>query len=92
VSQITGVLLVFALLVMPAAAAQRITARPVVSFTLTIAFGLLIVWLGLGVAYFSVYPVGFYVTTIGFALFLFASGYRVAADRLGRRTRGAMAT
>jgi len=92
VSQITGVLLVFALLVMPAAAAQRVTARPVVSFTLTIAFGLLIVWLGLGIAYFSVYPVGFYVTTIGFALFLFASGYRVAADRLGRRTRGAMAT
>ena len=85
VSQITGALLVFALLVMPAAAAQQVTARPVVSFMLTIVFALVIVWVGLGVAYFSVYPVGFYVTSIGFGIYLLASGYRVAAERLGRR-------
>src|SRR4029077_5043991 len=57
VSQITGALLVFALLVMPAATAQQITARPVVSFALTIGLGLVTVWLGLAAAYFSVYPV-----------------------------------
>src|SRR5581483_10975676 len=33
VSQVTGALLVFALLVMPAATAQQLTARPVLSFT-----------------------------------------------------------
>lgn len=85
VSQITGALLVFALLVMPAAAAQQVTARPVASFVLTIVFALVIVWVGLGVAYFSVYPVGFYVTSIGFGIYLVASGYRLAAERLGRR-------
>jgi len=85
VSQITGALLVFALLVMPAAAAQQLTARPRASFVLTIVFGLLTVWVGLGVAYFSVYPVGFYVTTIGFGLYVAASGYRITADRWGRR-------
>jgi zinc/manganese transport system permease protein len=69
-SQITGVLLVFALLLMPAASAQAITARPGLSLVLTVAIGLAVVWLGLGIAYFSVYPAGFFVTTISFAVYL----------------------
>ena len=35
-------------------------------------FALLTIWLGLAIAYFSVYPVGFYVTTIGFVIYLLA--------------------
>jgi zinc/manganese transport system permease protein len=85
VSQITGALLVFSLLVMPAAAAQLLTASPAVSFALTLGFGLAIVWLGLAVAYFSVYPVGFYVTTFGFAVYLLAGLTRAAATRLAHR-------
>jgi zinc/manganese transport system permease protein len=84
VSQITGALLVFALLVMPAAAAQQLTARPAVSFALTIALGLVITWLGLAVAYFSIYPVGFYITTFGFAAYVLAAAARVVAGRLAR--------
>jgi zinc/manganese transport system permease protein len=84
VSQITGALLVFALLVMPAAAAQQVSARPATSFTLTLIFGLVTVWLGLGAAYFSVDPVGFFVTTIGFALYVLATLGRVIATRLTR--------
>ncbi|HUD35983.1 MAG TPA: metal ABC transporter permease [Streptosporangiaceae bacterium] len=84
VSQITGALLVFALLVMPAATAQQLTARPALSLALTIVAGLLIVWLGLAVAYFSVYPVGFYITTFGFAAYLLAAGSRALTGRLHR--------
>jgi zinc/manganese transport system permease protein len=69
-SQITGVLLVFALLVTPAATAQAITARPALSLALTVALGLLVVWLGLGIAYFSVYPAGFFITAISFAIYV----------------------
>jgi zinc/manganese transport system permease protein len=69
-SQITGALLVFALLVAPPAAAQAITARPLPGLALSVAFGLLIVWLGLGVAYFSPYPVGFWTTTFAFGLYV----------------------
>ncbi len=89
VSQITGALLVFALLVMPAGAAQQLTARPAVSFALTILFSLVITWLGLGVAYFSVYPVGFFITTFGFATFVLAALSRAITTRLGslRRNR-----
>ncbi len=80
-SQITGVLLVFALLVAPPAAAQQLTMRPLPSLGLSIAFGLLVVWLGLGVAYFSPYPVGFWISTFAFGLYLLAVGAR----RLARR-------
>jgi zinc/manganese transport system permease protein len=69
-SQITGVLLVFAVLVAPAAAAQQITTRPAMSLLLGIAFALVVVWLGLGAAYFSKYPVGFYTTTFAFGLYV----------------------
>ncbi|HXP20665.1 MAG TPA: metal ABC transporter permease [Streptosporangiaceae bacterium] len=85
VSQITGALLVFALLVMPAAAAQQLTARPAVSFVITIGLGLVIVWLGLGAAYFSVYPVGFFITTFGFAAYVLATAGRVAVAAARRR-------
>ncbi len=71
-------LLVFALLVMPAAS---VTSGPL-SFALTIVFGLVIVWLGLGVAYFSVYPVGFFVTTFGFGgVYVLAAVARAVATR-----------
>jgi zinc/manganese transport system permease protein len=71
-SQITGALLVFALLVAPPSTAQLITMRPLVGLVLSIAFGLAIVWLGLGVAYFSPYPVGFYITSFAFGLYVIA--------------------
>jgi zinc/manganese transport system permease protein len=69
-SQITGSLLVFALLVMPAATAQRVTTRPVYSLTLTVVVGLVVTWLGLAAAYYSPYPIGFWVTTFAFAAYV----------------------
>jgi zinc/manganese transport system permease protein len=80
-SQITGTLLVFALLVMPAAAAQALTARPALGLVLSVAIALAVTWLGLGAAYFSVYPIGFFVSTLAFA------GYLLA--QLASRTRRA---
>jgi zinc/manganese transport system permease protein len=77
-SQLTGALLVFALLVAPAAAAQQLTLRPVAGLVLSVVFALLTIWLALAIAYFSIYPVGFYVTTIGFVVYVLA---RVAGAR-----------
>jgi zinc/manganese transport system permease protein len=85
-SQVTGVLLVFALLVMPAATAQALTVRPLLGLTLTVLLGLLVVWLGLAIAYFSPYPAGFFITAIAFALYVLArAGKRIASSR-GRGT------
>jgi len=69
-AQITGALLVFAVLVAPAAAAQTLTARPARGLALSVAFALLVMWLGLAFAYFSIYPLGFFVTSFGFGLYL----------------------
>jgi zinc/manganese transport system permease protein len=71
-SQITGPLLVFALLVMPAATAQALTARPGLSLVLTVLLALTVTWLGLGIAYFSAYPAGFFISTISFAAYVLA--------------------
>src|SRR5487761_1165450 len=69
-SQIIGALLVFALLVTPAATAQRLTTRPFAGVVLSVALALIVTWLGLALAYFSVYPVGFYITSLSFALYV----------------------
>src|SRR5205085_1100984 len=65
-AQITGALLVFALLVVPAASAQALTSRPSLGFALSILLGVLITWTGLGIAYYSPYPVGFWLTALAF--------------------------
>jgi zinc/manganese transport system permease protein len=84
-SQITGSLLVFALLVTPAATASRLTVRPALGLSLSVLIAVAVTWLGEGIAFFSPYPIGFWVTTLAFAAFLLAAGYRAGADRLGRR-------
>jgi zinc/manganese transport system permease protein len=83
-SQVTGSLLVFALLVAPAAAATRISARPAAGLALSVAIALLVTWLGEIIAFFSPFPIGFWVSTLGFAAFLAATAYRGLADRAGR--------
>jgi zinc/manganese transport system permease protein len=79
-SQITGALLVFALLVTPAATAHQLTARPGLGIVLSVAFALAVTWLGLALAYYSIYPVGFYVTSLAFGLYVLV--------RLTRALRG----
>jgi zinc/manganese transport system permease protein len=75
-AQIIGVLLVFALLAAPAAAAQQLTVRPLLGLVLTAALALAEIWLGLGLSYFTDYPVGFLVTSLGFAAYVAALSWR----------------
>ncbi|HEX3815999.1 MAG TPA: metal ABC transporter permease [Mycobacteriales bacterium] len=89
-SQVTGSLLVFALLVAPAATASRLTARPVTGLLTSVAVALAVTWLGEGIAFFSPYPIGFWVTTLAFGSYLLASAYRAAVDRPGRAGRGVL--
>jgi len=71
-SQITGSLLVFALLVMPAATAQRLTPRPALALALAVAVAMMVTWLALMAAFYSPYPIGFWVTTLAFAAYVSA--------------------
>ena len=81
-----GVLLIFALIVAPAAIAERFTTRPSRGLLLSAVLAVLFTWAGLTVAYYVPYPVGFFITTIAFASYILA---RAAAPSLTLpRTRG----
>ncbi|WP_411129988.1 metal ABC transporter permease [Streptomyces sp. x-19] len=84
-SQITGTLLVFALMVIPAATAQTLTARPAASLAVAVALALAATWSGLTAAYYSPYPLGFFVTTFAFAGYLLALGLRTLRRALPTR-------
>jgi zinc/manganese transport system permease protein len=71
-AQITGALLVFTLLVMPAATAQTLTVRPAVGLVLSVFIAVAVTWAGLGVAYYSPYPIGFWISTVAFAVYVAA--------------------
>jgi len=88
-SQIAGALLVFSLLVMPAATAQRLTARPATSVTLAIVFGLLATWGGLFLAYYQPYPLGFCISSFSFGGFLLAHLFTAPRRRRPERPMAA---
>jgi len=81
-SQITGSLLVFALLVLPAATAQRLTTRPGPSAALSVLFGVAVTWLGLACGYYSSYPIGFYITTLAFGAYVAVTAAQAGGRRL----------
>jgi zinc/manganese transport system permease protein len=79
--QITGTLLVFGLLVAPAAAAQAITSRPGPSLALSVGLALATTWSALCMAFWWPYPLGFFVTTIAFAIYVMARVVAAVRDR-----------
>jgi zinc/manganese transport system permease protein len=70
--QVVGVLLIFALIVAPAAIAERFTIRPSRGVLLSALLAVLFTWSGLTVAYYFPYPVGFFITTIAFWSYILA--------------------
>jgi zinc/manganese transport system permease protein len=73
--QIVGILLVFALMVGPAAAAQRLTTRLGPGIALAVALAVAEAWLGLVAAFYTDWPTSFWITSIGAGIYL-ASGAR----------------
>lgn len=80
--QAVGALLVFALMVTPAAVAQNLTTRPYAGMALSAAVALAAVWLGLTLAFYVSYPVTFFITALAFGAFIVSLGLSRA-----RRTR-----
>jgi zinc/manganese transport system permease protein len=70
--QIVGVLLVFTLMVGPAAAAERLTTRLGAGALIAAAIALAEAWLGIVIAYYTDWPVSFCITALS-ALAYFAA-------------------
>lgn len=68
--QIVGVLIVFALLVGPAATANRLTPQPTRAMGLAVVLGLIYIWFGIMLAANTVFPVSFFVAVLSFIVYL----------------------
>ena len=72
-AQIVGVLLVFALMVGPPAAAQRFTTRFWHGIALSVLLALAVAWCGLVLAYFTDWPTSFWITALSGGVYLLAA-------------------
>jgi zinc/manganese transport system permease protein len=77
--QVTGVLLIFSLMVTPAAAAQYLSRRPGMAIALSVGIALMATWVGLFVAFYTPYPVSFFITGIVFGVYLLVRVARLAS-------------
>jgi zinc/manganese transport system permease protein len=78
---VVGALLMFSLMIGPAAAARSVTARPGAALALSVLIALATVWLSIALSYQTNWPLGFFVGTIGAVFYLIG----LAARGLGSR-------
>jgi zinc/manganese transport system permease protein len=78
---VVGALLLFSLLVGPAAAARSFSANPQTAIPLSIGFALLTVWASIAAAYYTNLPVGFFVTLGSAVLYGIGRGWFVLRVR-----------
>lgn len=71
--QIVGALLVFALIVGPAAAAQRLTTGVGTGLFLSAALALLEAWTGIALAFYTDWPASFWITALSAGIYAFAA-------------------
>ncbi len=65
--QAVGALLIFGLMVTPAAIAQNISARPWLGMALSALIAVGVVWIGLVLSFYISYPASFFITALAFA-------------------------
>jgi zinc/manganese transport system permease protein len=81
-AQIVGVLLVFALMVGPAAAAQRLVVTVAAGVLVSVGLALVEAWAGVALAFYTDWPTSFWITALSaFAYLLATLAPRAAAFR-----------
>jgi len=81
--QIVGVLLVFALMVGPAAAAQQLVDRIATGIFLSAGLALLEAWVGITLAYYTDWPSSFWITALSAGVYFVTVAWRAALARKG---------
>jgi zinc/manganese transport system permease protein len=82
--QVVGVLLVFALLIGPAAVANRLVHRPAHSIGLAIILSLTYTWSGIILAAVTPWPVSFFITTLSFGVYILVRAFQQFSHRSDR--------
>ncbi len=68
--QVVGVLLIFSLLVTPAAIADRLTSRPYSAMAVSVGIAVACTVVGLAIGFYVTVPVSFLITSLAFASYL----------------------
>jgi zinc/manganese transport system permease protein len=89
--QVVGVLLIFALIVTPAAIAVRFTSRPALAILIGVLLALGFTWLGLSIAFYSPHPVSFFITSLAFATYIAVRLWEPMRQRFSSRAAVASA-
>jgi zinc/manganese transport system permease protein len=79
---VVGALLMFSLMIGPAAAARCITNEPVRTMALSVVIALVTVWASIAAAYQTDWPIGFFVTAFAFVGYVVAHVVRWVSERL----------
>jgi|SRR5208283_776666 len=83
--QVIGVLLIFALMVTPAAVAVRLTKRPLYAVVASVLVALFATWVGLFVQFYAQYPASFFIVSIAFAIYVAVRAGQALSARWSRR-------
>jgi zinc/manganese transport system permease protein len=73
--QVTGVLLIFSLMVTPAATAQHLASKPSRVIAVSTAIALAVTWAGLFVSFYEPYPASFFITAMVFVVYILVRGF-----------------
>src|SRR5262249_19078405 len=71
-----GALLVFALLLLPAAIANQITTRPFVALALSAGLAMILTWLGIAIGFYTGYPSSVCISLVSVSGYVLAVGWR----------------
>jgi zinc/manganese transport system permease protein len=90
--EVTGVLLIFSLMVTPSATAVYLSRKPQRTILIAVVIALAVTWSGIFISYFTAYPTSFFIASEAFGLYLivrFASGalrYRLRDSHIAEVT------
>ena len=88
---VVGALLMFSLMIGPAAAARSFTASPVVALGLSVGLALVTVWVSIVLSYHTSWPLGFFVGVFGAGFFLAGQAWSARIARTFITNGGASA-
>jgi len=83
-----GALLVFALLLLPAALAHHVTTRPSMTLALAAGLALAFTWLGITIGFYTGYPSSVCISLLAFASYVAALGGSRVGEWRGQLRRG----
>jgi zinc/manganese transport system permease protein len=86
--QVTGVLLIFSLMVTPAATAEHLASKPGRVIAISVALSLVVTWVGLFVSFYEPYPASFFITAMIFVVYIIVRIFHHRIRAPGEHRRG----